>query len=401
MTHGSYIKCDICDKIYLLRISIGHSPKQIHAVECLECKTLLTIELDLEGGGFTYENCNSISGEVDEQECLVYNLHPELLIPKEFLHDRFYNINIHEGMRLVKEHKNSVHDEEQYRLTQEYTENLSKVVKNWNILKVAWKMDLNKKRQHYIDKQLKKYSSTTLDSNGASFEEILFDFNSTILFPSFLEQPYSFFRTVEAEIKTKNNEAELKNLNTYFDSSKDEYYKKVFDIYDLFFDFFYEYNQVLIYVTTSRELPLDFTVTSHNFEKTKKFYGDLYEAYTNNVTFLSLLHNVCQGRKFDQFNHIIFEKYLATDKAGRTQNFENTDDFAWYSEYVSSKLRNASHHGNINLDHTTVRYQAGKPLKSYAMSYTRFLEISMHLFMRFVSLTQLQILNNYMYNKKT
>ena len=40
MTLRYKVGCTICNQKYLMRISVGHSEKQSHIIECNECKTI-------------------------------------------------------------------------------------------------------------------------------------------------------------------------------------------------------------------------------------------------------------------------------------------------------------------------------------------------------------------------
>lgn len=52
-----------------------------------------------------------------------------------------------------------------------------------------------------------------------------------------------------------------------------------------------------------------------------------------------MLHNIFKGRDFDKLENISFEKYLSTEKAARTENFKNTNEFKFFHEYIDSKLK--------------------------------------------------------------
>jgi transcription elongation factor Elf1 len=410
MTIREKIKCSICEQDYLLRISLGHSETQIHTFECKECGNNISVEVIINFENINWqinykENSNRTHFkdtlfEEENQKYIVMNLHPELLVPNEFLHNPIYSTNIFESERIQKERferekfpKMSFEEfEENYKLSQMYTSNLTNIEKNWLILKVLWKMINNNKKEHLIKKQIKKYKSNTIDSTHADFKEILFDFNNTILYPDFIQKSPDFFKLFKDSTKMHNSENYKKFITFYKYNFFNENMKKNFDIYSNFFDIYNEFRQLLLYVTTSQNIPIGHRVSSHDFEKTKLFYGQLYEAYTSNISLISMLHNLYQGREYDQFQNITLSQYLKTDKATRTDNFISTLDFIWFSEFVSSKLRNASHHGNIELEGDIVVYKAGKSLNKYTMSYTRYLEICIQLFIRFVSLNQLSLL---------
>lgn len=411
MTVRCRIACSICEQNYLMRISLGHTEKQDHIVECNNCKSSMHIEVILNNPPYYeinyLENCQEADFEDEglfsnNENYITKNLHPELLIPKEFSESNFYNTNIFEGVKLAEERMESVGSlsDQSMKMTYEYTSNLKIIEKNWNVLKIAWKMKNNKQSDKIIIKHLKKYKSLT-ESETSDFESILFDFNNTILFPDFIDYTpvfSKFLRDSFDESESRNKEY-LESIKYYKVNLLDENMKKFYDIYYDFFELYNDFKSLLMYVVTSRDINYGSNVSSENFEKTKMFYGKLFEAYTSNVSFITMLHNVYKGRKFDKLENIDFQNYLSTDKAKRTINFKNTEEFSFFDEFIDSKLRNASHHGNIELKDGIVIYKSGKPLKEYTMTYTKYLETCTQLFIRFIILHQLQILKYRSYLK--
>jgi len=411
MTLRCRIACTVCEQNYLMRISLGHTEKQDHIVECNSCKSSMHIELLLNNPPsyeINYlENCQESDFEDEglfsnNEYYITKNLHPELLIPKEFSENNFYNVNVFEGAKLAEERMENVGSlsNQNMKMTFEYTSNLKIIEKNWNVLKVAWKMKNNKQSDKIIIKHLKKYKSVT-ESENSDFESILFDFNNTILFPDFIDYTPEFSKFLRDSFdksESKNKEY-LECIKYYKVNLLDENMKKFYDIYSEFFELYNDFKSLLMYVVTSQDINYGSIVSSENFEKTKMFYGKLFEAYTSNVSFITMLHNVYKGRKFDELENIDFQKYLSTDKAKRTINFKNTEEFLFFDEFIDSQLRNASHHGNIELEDGIVIYKSGKPLKEYTMTYTKYLEMCTQLFIRFIILHQLQILKYRSYLK--
>lgn len=415
MTLRCKVCCTICEQKYLMRIAVGHNQRQEHIVECENCKSSMALELlidiDNHSTKINYlENCEETNFKdyimLDTNgEYKVINLHPELLIPEEFKNDPVYNANIWEASRLVEDRLKKVGNisNDSFKITQEYTINLNQIEENWSILKIAWKMKNHKQKEKLISNQLKKYSSTT-ESSESNFDDIMFDFNNTILFPDFIDFTPSFAENLKVFFRKNEsiNEKYLKCIKYYKDNLLNENIKKFYDIYCDFFELYNDFKPLLLYISTSQEVNSNTISSSNNFEKTKMFYGKLFEAYTSNISFITILHNVYKGREFDTLENINLEKYLSTDKAKRTENFKNTEEFKFFDEYVDSKLRNASHHGNIDIKDNMIIYKAGSPLKEYSMTYTKYLEMCTQLFIRFVILHQLQILkyNSYLkYNR--
>lgn len=411
MTLRYKVGCTICNQKYLMRISVGHSERQSHIIECSECKTNMFLELLVNFQNIScelncIENCEEIDfvdyGFESNGEYIIRNLHPELLIPKEFISDGVYNANIFEAGRLAEERKNKIGliEESNLKITKDFISNLNRIEKNWDILKIAWKMKNNKKSNKLIEKQLQKYKSSIIKSD-IEFDEIMFDFNNTILFPDFVDFTPNFSKNIREIFKNdeKMDEEYIKCIKYYKENLINDNIKKFYDIYCDFFELYNDYKPFLTYITTSQEVNSESIVSSDNFEKTKMFYGKLFEAYTSNISFITMLHNIFKGRDFDKLEKINFEKYLSTEKAARTENFKDTNEFKFFHEYIDSKLRNASHHGNIEIKDNIVTYKAGTPLKEYTMTYTKYLEMCTQLFLRFVILHQLQILKYYAYLK--
>jgi len=403
MTLRCRIACSVCEQNYLMRISLGHTVRQNHVVECNQCKSNMHIELQLDKQTYQInylENCKESVFEDEgiasnNENYITKNLHPELLIPEEFSEDNFYNANVFEASKLLEARmkKVSVISNENRKMTFEYTTNLNMIEKNWKIIKVAWKMKNNKQADKLIIKYLKKYKSAT-ESVNADFNSILFDFNNTILFPDFIDYTPKFSKFLRDSFDTSEskNKEYSKCIKYYKLNLLDENMKKFYDIYCDFFELYNDFKSLLMYVVTSQKIRENSVVSSMNFEKTKMFYGKLFEAYTSNVSFITILHNIYKGREFDRLDQIDFDKYLSTDKAKRTLNFKDTDEFKFFDEFVDSKVRNASHHGNIELQNNIVIYRSGKPLKEYKMPYVKYLEMCTQLFVRFVIVHQLQIL---------
>ncbi|NUW27249.1 hypothetical protein HUX57_11335 [Arcobacter butzleri] len=261
-------------------------------------------------------------------------------------------------------------------------------------------MKNNKQSNKLIEKQLQKYKSSNIKSD-IEFDEIMFDFNNTILFPDFVDFTPNFSKNIREIFKNdeKMDEEYVKCIKYYKENLIDDNIKRFYDIYCDLFELYNDYKPFLTYITTSQEVNSESIVSSDNFEKTKMFYGKLFEAYTSNISFITMLHNIFKSRDFDKLEKINFEKYLSTEKDARTENFKDTNEFKFFHEYIDSKLRNASHYGNIEIRVNIVTYKAGTPLKEYTMTYTKYLEMCTQLFLRFVILHQLQILKYHAYLK--
>jgi hypothetical protein len=153
---------------------------------------------------------------------------------------------------------------------------------------------------------------------------------------------------------------------------------------------------VLPNVVKGMELPDDSTVSSINFDTTRMFYGNAFEAFASSVDILAYLNNLKVGRSFNEFERLTQKEYLKLDKANRFDAFASVPEFAALCEERDNQIRNASHHGGIRLGSKTqtVRFRCGKggTGAEQKMGYARYLARSAKLFLQAMTLLRLEIL---------
>ncbi|MFD2029376.1 hypothetical protein ACFSKM_01720 [Ancylobacter dichloromethanicus] len=125
---------------------------------------------------------------------------------------------------------------------------------------------------------------------------------------------------------------------------------------------FSEFSQVHHLVTANVEISDDYAAASTNFDATRMIYGNLFEAFGDNMEVLIALNNVIEGRPFDQLRTIGLAAYRQTDKAGRCRAIADNADMAAVCVEFDNQVRNASHHGGMIFDRVTgtVEYRFGK-----------------------------------------
>ena len=412
MTIRYKMQCLICDQDYLLRISIGHDENQRHIISCNTCKNDLTVELKIDfkilNAKIIYiDNCKEgvfkdEGYQVKSENYIIKILHPEFLVPEEFSEDPSYNANIMQGRVLTKERlkklKNIDLDEAKNHSTP-YINSLKYLEKNWKILNVVWKMKNNNIKERLLQKQLSKYKSETKGFTD-TFESVLFDFNNIMLFPDYYEKGSTFALFLKEDFEKSNskNDEYIKCMKYHKRELQGDDMKRFHSIYIDFFELFNDFKPLLFHTVSSLDVLPNHYVSSQNFEKTKMFYGQLYEAYASNISFITMMHNIYSERNFDKFKKRTLEDYFNSSKARRVENFEKSNEFEWFAEFFDSKLRNASHHGNISIEDNKIIYKSGQPLVEYNISYSQYLEKCTELFIRFATLLQLQLLLHFNFN---
>lgn len=64
------------------------------------------------------------------------------------------------------------------------------------------------------------------------------------------------------------------------------------------------------------EVTDDLAAGSANFDTTKMFCGNAFEAFVSQVETYALLNNLIAGRRFDEFERLTIQHYSKLDKPG-------------------------------------------------------------------------------------
>ena len=163
-----------------------------------------------------------------------------------------------------------------------------------------------------------------------------------------------------------------------------------------FFGAYADFSQILQRVASGLTVSPDLEVSSSQFERTRMFYGNAFEALGNLVDLIAYANNVLQGRKWDAFERLTVKTYLSLDKSSRFGPFAATPEFANLNAEADNQLRNASHHGSLEINSVTriITYQAGKggQGEEKTLSYTEYLIKSLTIFQQILAIFALEIL---------
>ncbi|MFY9953870.1 hypothetical protein [Bradyrhizobium sp.] len=96
------------------------------------------------------------------------------------------------------------------------------------------------------------------------------------------------------------------------------------------------------HVAKGLDVPAGNIASSVDFDATRMFYGNAFEAFASSVDIFAYLNNLLAGRPFNQFEKLTQKEYLKLDKANRFDAFAGVPAFAALCEERDNQLRNAS-----------------------------------------------------------
>lgn len=389
------IKCSTCSEPYTFRIAIGHSEKQAHTVFCKKCGEEMIVVLHLDqskgSGEIEYvENCSS-----NDQEGHIVNLHPEFTVPDALRHQDGISVSILRSQELFNKTDHAQIDQ---LLREENREDFANHVNaifqtdvEWKALNKAWSQ-FNKENYQRAD-QIAQQNSTNFKVDGDTVEEWIFSFCHRLLSPN---ASGLFKNAIEKIARTKKmNPKEYFEFLSYHNN---EVYKnnlkRSYEIVREFFQVYDDMKSVLWHFKIKGNVPIDGDVSSVNFKRTRKLYGDIFEGLMVNFVTLALLSNIIKGRHFDQFSQMKLSQYLGIDKAGRAKCFEDIQEFAALTTCIDSTIRNASHHAAFEYDYRTglIHYRSGGDGSRREMRYPDYIYRCVSIFLSSISMTCIDLM---------
>jgi hypothetical protein len=370
------IRCLTCGCPITLRISVGHNPYQEHAFLCPNCMEEITAGLEVDVDDVRtalkfVENCDQ-----GEDEGVIVNLSPHFVIAAEDAHEDQTFGWMPQAEYLLKLNDLAPPPDEEARAVffdvYESLGGIPNLTMLWRTVRKAWSLTRNQ-RLGLAETTLKAYKPAGYDDES-TLANVLFDFCGRLLIPQRIEVLHR--ATEQLGPASQREPAEYTRFRDYYlgelqSAHMDRYY----DIFSEYFRDFTEYDQTILYAKNGAEVPDGCVATSNGFRHTKMFYGNAFENYTANLTILACLNNILEGRPFDEFRDLNLKQYLTINKANRGRPFEHREEFAVFLTCLDSTLRNASHHGAMNLiDHRRViEYQSGGTGAKKVISYSKYL----------------------------
>lgn len=172
--------------------------------------------------------------------------------------------------------------------------------------------------------------------------------------------------------------------------------RKFLAVLTQFFEAYGEFAQVHLRIVNGVPIGSDELVGSVHFEKSRMFYGNAFEMHAELIDLLAMLNNVIEGRAYDAFKTITLEKYLSTDKAGRSDAFAGDDALRTATAEFDNRMRNASHHGAMRFDPDTQRITFGTGKGNLGpevtLTYAQYLAACVRMTMQVLLLLQFELL---------
>ncbi|RXK03832.1 hypothetical protein CRV02_01155 [Arcobacter sp. CECT 8989] len=410
MTQRISVECDTCSQGIVFRVGIGGEKIQLFSVACPKCKQKVGLELLLNSKPSSFEgipmkhfmatvkeyiNCHYKDEEAD---FIPINLHAELVYPKIHINEKFLIPSTMVAQTLMEHaEKKGIFNYDDLTNPTPFGPSFISVFdalsgdanlsSDWFIIKKAYQLNeagLNDLSQ----KELEKYSNlASLPKNGRYLENIISDFLFRYIAPN-----TKLYIDIEDEFeKARNlNNHELKELSDYYKNDLKKFHlKNYIEIFDDYFNNYKDFNRILLNnkIELHPESGTESIICPIDFDKIKMYYGNAYEFFTSHIITLVCVNNILQNRKYDQFEHMTFNKYLKdVSKESKSKPLHNNVNLKKFTDILESTIRNASHHKWFYVDETNIgmlKYRSGGTGAEQTISYVDYLykcnEITMRL----------------------
>ncbi|MBB3810581.1 hypothetical protein [Pseudochelatococcus contaminans] len=388
-----YAACTECESPHMLRIGIGHEPVEAHQFSCTGCGLEMGIRLET-GVGMTF-GPNAKKIESDDSAAVV-NLHPSFVFAKEELGsaDAFPSIDFGRDMiRALKDAREKAglpHDLPKLAADQMRP---APITEEWEHLRAAWSLSRNEK----YDLAGKRLAGFIPNAGYLEPPETLEDW--VFQFAGILTQPHfeQLFERLFQPLKIAKGKDDFGRFVAHYGKLMSAAHaRRYFEACKAYLNAFTEFSRVHHLVTTNIQIGENHAAASTNFDATRMIYGNLFEAFGDNVEVLVALNNLIEDRPFDQLRNITLAAYQHSDKAGRCKAIAENADMAAVCIEFDNQMRNASHHGGMAFDRATgtIEYRSGKGGQGdvRTMSYAVYLARSSQLFIQLMLLFRLEIL---------
>jgi len=256
------------------------------------------------------------------KEIHVQNVHPEIPINKEFDSNPFFFQTTIELLRFAEKID---------------IKGFKKMQMDWAKFSEDWNSILSPLRILSLksEEEMKRVSNLTLNDLEINFKK----WSDLFLSGKWTKQFAAIFNDFD------NNKSS--EMIAYFKSDLKNWIDKILEICKSYMTCREQFDSTILY--QKLEIPIEEKMIAKiNWDKMKTVYGDLYELVGDLFIIPTMLNNIQSGRKFDEFMTANFtiDKYIATDKANRGENFKNNTSSSLFLNFYHSWLRNGTHHKN-------------------------------------------------------
>lgn len=269
----------------------------------------------------------------------------------------------------------------------------ARVTEEWDQLRAAWSLHRNGK-DALTQKRLASFVPTAgYTDPPETLADWVFQFAASLAQPAYEEHFEGLFN----QLMVAKDKADFGRFIQYYGAYLSAGHgRRYFDSFKSYLMSFSELSQVHQLVTSGIAVGDDHVAASTHFDGTRMLYGNLFEAFGENVEFLVCLNNLIEGRNFDQLRNISLAVYRQSDKAGRCKAIADNPVMAALCAEFDNQIRNASHHGGMEFDRPSgvITYCSGKGGQgdTRTMGYASYLARCSTLFCQLLILLRLEIL---------
>lgn len=394
-----YVACSTCEQPHTVRIGMGQEVSQRHRFACRGCGEDVEVGLDVD-----YKNINHrvVLGENavscgPAPQAPVVNIDANFLIPADMQGVDMALPRLHQMQAMFKAAMSAraamglAPDLPQPALGMQPTR--PDFAAEWKQLRTAWSLVRNGQKT-LAASCIKKASDELYPGDPlADVPDWIWRLTMRITQPGY-EAP---FRAAIEGLKQATPSKQFGQLLVHYDANMSvERGTRYFELMKAYFSAYDEFAQVQFVVTSGVNLNENHQATSTNFDATRMFYGNAFEAFVSQIDILAFLNNLAAGRDFDRFEKLTMDEYLKLDKASRVNPFSKNASFAALCTEADNQIRNASHHGGFTFDRATqvIRYRAGKGGKGEErqLRYAEYLARCVRIFMQAMTLFRVELI---------
>ena len=371
------VRCLSCSTAITTRVQVGHEKFQRISSVCPECFGPFRFRLRLDDppavGIDLEENC-----ELTDEDGVILNIGSGFVISRDRIHDEKYFPSF-DMPKPSEAELRAIEGARPQDATGSIIVDLSVVLGglpdaggHWRSVRDAYRFSRTGQDER-LKQALKEFFDEDESDQDLSIDSALIAFFLRILSPR--GEPEHKRIVDEFKRARESRPGEFWRLRAEFLPRKWRRIDEYVDVFDHFFREYEEFNQTLLYVRRSLPLPDNPYAASTNFENTKLYYGEAFEAIGSSIDILASVNNILSGRPFDQLEHISLRQYRESDKGRRDRTLKTNPELARLIVEYDNRLRNASHHRWLRLSHdrTEITYQEGGNGALQTISYAEYL----------------------------
>lgn len=390
-------KCLTCGQVHTIRIGLGQEAYQDHRFPCTTCHETMAVavHLDFAKSSWRLEALDNTESCAPGDGAPIVNVEANFIIPNEQRHvdGAFPRLEQMHAMSEAAGRAGHIFGPAPIGpMRQHRPFRRPDFMGEWRSLKKAWSLRRNA-HDKLSDRKVEEASSAFYAGDPLkTFDDWLWRFLLNLSQPAFVARFQEAFASIRPLLGTPEFERFMKT----YDTMSTERGQRYFDLIRAYFVAYSDFSQVLFLITQGSPIHTDAAASTINFDATRMFYGNAFEAFSSSVDILAYLNNMIEGRPFDMFQTMTRNKYLLLDKSSRCNAFAANAPFAALCGEFDNQLRNASHHGGFAFDSKTqvIRYRAGKGGmgEEHTLQYVSYLVRSTYLFLQAVTLLQIEIM---------